>query len=185
MCPFARIVVIMNRATNKDQGSSHRVLRKVERASHAANGNRFAGLRDTIATVKIRALDPENVVTNPFVFGLRETLLIEAAGLRRALRDKDSLAVESSPEECERMMLAGTREMSLAKVYRDSRRLRYVQAALERMDHGCFGICIECEGPIADRRLAAIPWASRCVRCQESADIKSVSVDNEIADYAV
>ena len=38
------------------------------------------------------------------------------------------------------------------------------------MDEGSYGTCAECGEPIASRRLAAIPWASHCIRCQEALD---------------
>jgi DnaK suppressor protein len=45
--------------------------------------------------------------------------------------------------------------------------LRQIDAALERLESGEYGLCIECGEPISARRLAAIPWASRCTRCEE------------------
>jgi len=45
--------------------------------------------------------------------------------------------------------------------------LNQIDSALKRLDFGVYGICIECGGPISARRLQAIPWASRCVRCEE------------------
>ena len=49
----------------------------------------------------------------------------------------------------------------------DYHKLRQVDEALERLNGGEYGICLECEEQIAPRRLQAIPWASYCVRCQE------------------
>ncbi|MBL8290878.1 MAG: TraR/DksA C4-type zinc finger protein [Bryobacterales bacterium] len=43
-------------------------------------------------------------------------------------------------------------------------------SALARLDSGEYGICVECERPIAAKRLAAVPWASHCVACQEQLD---------------
>lgn len=40
------------------------------------------------------------------------------------------------------------------------------QRALARLQHGGFGHCADCGSRIAPRRLAAIPWTERCVRCQ-------------------
>jgi DnaK suppressor protein len=60
--------------------------------------------------------------------------------------------------------------LPLLNVDRDSALLREVQAALLRAQDGTFGTCIDCESPISPKRLAAVPWASRCIRCQESAD---------------
>lgn len=48
-----------------------------------------------------------------------------------------------------------------------SRRLREVTAALEDINAGRYGICRECEEPIAKARLKVMPFATRCVRCQQ------------------
>ena len=37
--------------------------------------------------------------------------------------------------------------------------------ALERMEHGTFGQCVECSEPISKPRLQAIPYARHCIRC--------------------
>ena len=49
----------------------------------------------------------------------------------------------------------------------DMKLLREVSDALARMDHGHYGICLECEEPISAKRLDAVPWARYCVTCQE------------------
>ncbi|NWF86050.1 MAG: TraR/DksA C4-type zinc finger protein, partial [Bryobacteraceae bacterium] len=35
---------------------------------------------------------------------------------------------------------------------------------------GVYGICVECEEPISERRLEALPWALHCIRCQTALD---------------
>ena len=35
------------------------------------------------------------------------------------------------------------------------------------MDHGHYGVCMECEEPISTKRLDAVPWAKYCVTCQD------------------
>lgn len=45
--------------------------------------------------------------------------------------------------------------------------LKLIDAALARLDSDAYGICLDCESPIAPKRLAAIPWASRCLDCEE------------------
>jgi DnaK suppressor protein len=44
--------------------------------------------------------------------------------------------------------------------------LREVEDALHRLDEGTYGKCQGCDEPISPKRLAAIPWAKYCVRCQ-------------------
>jgi DnaK suppressor protein len=42
-----------------------------------------------------------------------------------------------------------------------------VDEALDRIENGSFGICEECDEPIAVKRLEAIPNARYCIRCKE------------------
>jgi DnaK suppressor protein len=53
-----------------------------------------------------------------------------------------------------------TRELLVAKVNR-------IVAALERLDHGEYGECVECGEAIAPARLNAMPEVTTCVRCQD------------------
>ena len=45
--------------------------------------------------------------------------------------------------------------------------LTAIEAALGRLDAGKYGFCFECDGPIAERRLRALPFAVRCRDCEE------------------
>lgn len=51
---------------------------------------------------------------------------------------------------------------------RDSalRALAVIDAAVDRIDHGRYGICGRCGGPIAIERLAVLPTADLCIGCQ-------------------
>src|SRR5215813_15283390 len=49
----------------------------------------------------------------------------------------------------------------------DMKLLREVGDALVRIEHGAYGICLECEEPISPKRLDAVPWARYCVVCQD------------------
>lgn len=48
-----------------------------------------------------------------------------------------------------------------------TRELHEIEQALERIEEGTYGICMECERPITPKRLDAVPWARYCVACQE------------------
>ncbi len=49
-------------------------------------------------------------------------------------------------------------------------RLRNVEAALERIATGEFGRCAACGGAIGLKRLQALPWANKCIECQEQSE---------------
>ena len=56
------------------------------------------------------------------------------------------------------------------KSIRESNLLRDARAALRRIRDGSFGTCEECEQDIHLKRLAAVPWAPLCIKCQEAKD---------------
>jgi DnaK suppressor protein len=120
----------------------------------------------------------------------------ELNALRRALEDiqgelgngtmnREALAIEASPEELDRIQQAGDREYAMRNLERNSNRLREVRAALRRIDAGTFGICAGCEENINPKRLAALPWASLCIACQEAADREQKIPHGEIENSPV
>ena len=53
-----------------------------------------------------------------------------------------------------------TRELLLERVNR-------LSVALDRLDEGQYGGCVECGEPISPARLRAVPEVQACVRCQD------------------
>lgn len=43
-----------------------------------------------------------------------------------------------------------------------------VVKALEMIEDGSYGICVDCELPISEKRLKSFPNATRCLSCQEA-----------------
>jgi DnaK suppressor protein len=52
--------------------------------------------------------------------------------------------------------------------------LREVEEAISRLDTPEYGICQECEEPISQKRLNAVPWAKYCVTCQDLVTVRGV-----------
>lgn len=102
--------------------------------------------------------------------GFKETLAQSEAELVRALRKRDRIVIEKSPDQMDEIQSATERDLAIRNVDRESNLLRQVRAALLRIQDGGFGTCTDCESPIGPKRLAAMPWAARCIRCQETAD---------------
>jgi DnaK suppressor protein len=44
--------------------------------------------------------------------------------------------------------------------------LSAIDAALKRIEEGTYGTCVNCGKPVAEERLAAIPWATNCIDCK-------------------
>src|SRR5579862_4837498 len=92
------------------------------------------------------------------------------AELSNAVRNRDDIAIEKTPDAIDEVQLAGERELAIRNLDRESNLLRQVRAALGRINDGSYGICLHCEEEIKPKRLDAVPWAAFCIRCQEAAD---------------
>ena len=102
--------------------------------------------------------------------GVQELLERKEAELSRVLRRRDGISIEKSADQMDEIQYASERDLAIGNVDRDSNLLRQVKAALQRIRDGRFGTCMDCELAISPKRLAAVPWASLCIRCQETAD---------------
>ncbi|HEY3440111.1 MAG TPA: TraR/DksA C4-type zinc finger protein [Paludibaculum sp.] len=96
-----------------------------------------------------------------------ETKLTE---LSQAVRDRDGIAIEKSPDALDEVQHAAERELAIRNLDRESHLLRNVRGALRRIDEGAFGVCLHCEEDINPKRLNAVPWTPFCIQCQELAD---------------
>ena len=59
------------------------------------------------------------------------------------------------------------RETKLRLASGESHLLEEVAEALERIDEGTYGECVDCEEDIPKKRLEVFPAAKRCVKCKE------------------
>ena len=62
-------------------------------------------------------------------------------------------------------------ELDFALIELYSETLQRIDLALDRLEVGEYGYCIDCGGQISARRLEALPFAPRCRSCQEALEI--------------
>jgi len=85
-------------------------------------------------------------------------------------RRREDIWIVKLNEQIEMVQLAGEREFAVRTLEHQRKSLIEINAAIGRIEDGEFGICLECEEPISPKRLAAVPWAAYCLRCQELHD---------------
>ena len=100
----------------------------------------------------------------------RAVLTARAAELERVTRHRDAITVERSADQVEEIQSASQRALAVCNLDREFHQLRDARAALRRIQEGSFGTCPGCDEDIHPKRLAAVPWATFCIRCQEVAD---------------
>lgn len=116
-------------------------------------------------------LKPEEVET------FRKVLLGLHARLRGDLNQMTEEALRQSQPESSgnlsnvplHMADLGTenydQEFTLGLIETEQATLEQIHAALDRLDAGRFGRCLECGEPIAKPRLQALPYTPHCIQC--------------------
>jgi DnaK suppressor protein len=92
----------------------------------------------------------------------------------------DTMASQGRVAEEDQAQLSHDEFVQLQLNKRDWDVLKLVDAALDRLGAGDYGICLRCEEPIAPRRLEVIPWAKYCVSCQEKLSRRQVEEDEPV-----
>jgi DnaK suppressor protein len=71
-----------------------------------------------------------------------------------------------NPDRSSLAMEYASHERDLALYENDHYKLSQVDAALERISEGTYGICENCGNPINPERLEVLPYATLCIKCQ-------------------
>jgi len=69
-------------------------------------------------------------------------------------------------DEVDQVQATASRDVGLATRELLLTRVNRLSAALDRLDEGEYGVCVECAEPIGSARLDALPEVQTCVRCQ-------------------
>jgi DnaK suppressor protein len=88
----------------------------------------------------------------------------------RSLRETLPAEMLTVKDTEEQSMHDFVQDVELALVEMKSETLARIDEALRRLEEGSYGACVECGIEIAEARLRAVPFATRCLACQEEAE---------------
>lgn len=104
----------------------------------------------------------------------KEFLLAREQELTAEVNRFDAEARDSRTAEVEDPIDAVTSDESKAANFKlgdvGVRNLQQVRAALQRIEAGTYGVCVDCGRPIERARLDAVPWTPYCLEDQEKHD---------------
>lgn len=124
-------------------------------------------------------------MTNAELKAYKKILVAKEVELVSALRNREGIEIEKSPDALDEVQRAAERELAIRTLDRESSLLRNVRAALIRVENESFGICLHCEEDISVKRLNAVPWAPYCISCQEQYDAHKIEGDESFDDMLV
>jgi DnaK suppressor protein len=96
----------------------------------------------------------------------------------------EDLQIESLADPLDQIKSALDREIVMNQLEFQANLLQDVRAALNAIHDGTYGFCESCEEPIPVKRLEAVPWARRCVRCQTEFESERQERSSAMSDAA-
>ncbi len=101
---------------------------------------------------------------------LKQSLLQQRAQLVGQVNDNQSQTFNFDRENMQDPvdMAVSDREQTILLSISESERtlLDQVDSALQRIELGGYGECMNCKQPISEARLRAVPYANYCINCQ-------------------
>jgi DnaK suppressor protein len=128
--------------------------------------------------------EQENEMTLADTKGFTNLLRAKEEELLGSLHWRDDIVIEQAADALDVVQLMRERDLAVGSLARDSSMLRQVRRALARIADGSYGVCLQCEEDISPKRMAAVPWASFCIKCQEQIDRGAVIPDHSFEELA-
>jgi RNA polymerase-binding protein DksA len=63
-------------------------------------------------------------------------------------------------------------ELAVGLMAIEAAQLDDIEAALQRIDAGTYGLCLECGKPIPRKRLEVLPFVCRCLTCEGARELR-------------
>lgn len=106
----------------------------------------------------------------------RESLVSQVAEAEMSSRERD---LESTQDPADMAANAYTKELLISMSANDRKLLQLIDEALERVEDGEYGECVNCGEPVQEKRLDAVPWARYCLKCQDLQERGLLNEDEE------
>ncbi len=101
----------------------------------------------------------------------RKKLLAKREELLRniARTEEEGRAADDDPtvDLADKAANSYTKEFLFGQTNHDRFTLHLIEEALKRMRENQFGLCVNCQEEVQQKRLEAVPWAQHCISCQE------------------
>ncbi len=92
----------------------------------------------------------------------RDVLVAEVDKIQKHSNDEFESEVPDINDEAARTY---SRQVMLSRGEADRQQLKLIDEALESIERGDYGICVDCELEIPYERLKSVPFVERCVDC--------------------
>lgn len=148
----------------KERGTPTKVSPPKAVAAASKNVSRPAA-KGTVSSLRVKALEK-------MLSARRQEVIKEIEGLMsRRMSDEMQGRIDSAPDVGDQALLDSERGRDISILEMRNRMRQQIEEALIRLREGSYGRCADCGIEISEKRLLALPFAWRCVACQEKVEL--------------
>jgi DnaK suppressor protein len=89
---------------------------------------------------------------------------------------KDTVYDEQTADPSDQASVSTLEDINISLQNTEREEYTRILKALEMLEDGSYGVCIDCGQPISEKRLQLYPNAARCIICQEAAEEKTGNI---------
>ncbi len=106
----------------------------------------------------------------------RESLFSQVTEAEMSSRERD---LEATQDPADMAANAYTKELLISMSANDRMLLQLIDEALQRVEKGEYGECVNCGEQVQPKRLDAVPWARYCLKCQDLQERGLLNTDED------
>ena len=106
----------------------------------------------------------------------RESLFSQVTEAEMSSRERD---LEATQDPADMAANAYTKELLISMSANDRMLLQLIDEALQRVEKGEYGECVNCGEQVQPKRLDAVPWARYCLKCQDLQERGLLNTDDD------
>lgn len=109
---------------------------------------------------------------------LREQQTLLERSMLTAVEQGRQTVADATQDVADQAVSSYQKELLFSQGTSGHTQLSQVRSALERINEGSYGECLQCGNTIGAKRLEAVPWTPYCIECQEK--IENGEIENPV-----
>ena len=156
---------------------------KIKRKAAAVKSNvKGSAARAAVTAVpKHTVASPRREALRKILMDRRQEVMKEINGLLgNRMSDEAQRRVDSAPDVGDQALLDTERVRDISLLEMRNKMRQQIDEALAKLEEGTYGRCADCKVEISEKRLRTVPFARRCVACQEKEEtLEKIELEEE------
>ncbi len=146
-----------------------------------SNAKGSAAKTAAAAVPKHTMASPRRKALRKILMDRRQEVMKEIDGLLgNRMSDEYQRRVDSAPDVGDQALLDTERVRDISLLEMRNKMRQQIDEALAKLEEGTYGRCADCKVEISEKRLRTVPFARRCVACQEREEmLEKIELEEE------